>query len=221
MKNLLRAAAIAVASTALVAGGTVTGAQAAPGDVANIAVQDAALYGYKGATTKLIPVALNSNRTYVYATVNVNGIPVASNVFVSTSGFTYQQAWGAGVVTLSNLKDRSNATLPSQSVTGGSNAFSVRYGVEGSSGIKVRKKGKKLTFRVKARYIDSRGVPVGIRRATIQVHKKGKWRTLKNLKLKSNGTRTYKRSDKSKRKYRLVVKTTSTYQGGSTRGLRI
>ena len=219
MKNLFRAAAIAVASTALVAGGTVTGAQAATGDFANIAVQDAALYGYKGATTKLIPVALNSNLTYVYATVNVNGVPVANNVYVGSSGFTYQQAWGAGVVTLSNLRDSSTAS--GQPVVGGSNAFSVRYGVEGTSGIKVRKKGKKLTFRVKARYIDNRGVAVGIRRATIQVHKKGKWRTLKNLKLKSNGTRTYKRSDKSKRKYRLVVKTTSVYQGGSTRGLRI
>ena len=219
MKNLFRAAAIAVASTALVAGGTVTGAQAAPGDVANIAVQNTSLYGFKGASTKLIPVALNSNRTYLYATVNVNGVPVAGDVFVGSNGFTYQQAWGAGIVTLTGLKDRSGAT--GQPVLGGSNAFAVRYGVESSSGIKVRKKGKKLTFRVKARYIDNRGLPVGIRRATIQVHKKGKWRTLKNLKLKSNGTRTYKRSDKSKRKYRLVVKTTSVYQGGSTSGLRI
>jgi hypothetical protein len=217
MKNLLRAAAIAVASTALVAGATTT-ATAAPGDSASIGVAPVTLNGFKGTTSKVVPVTLQTSRptlTIVYATVNVNGTPVGQAT-VTSSGFIYQQAWGAGTVTLTGLTDSRR-----QAVAGASNAFPVRYGVEGSSGIHVRKKGKKLTFRVKARYIDNRGVAVGIRRATIQVHKKGKWRTLKNVRLKANGTRTYKRSDSKKRKYRLVVKTTGLYQGGSTKGLRI
>ena len=211
MKNLLRAAAIAVASTALVAGGTVTAAQAAPGDVANIGVQDTALNGYKGTTSKVIPVALTSNRTYVYATVNVNGVPVAGNVFVSSSGFIYQQAWGAGVVTLTGLKDGSGSTA--QAVAGGSNAFTVRYGVNVSDGAQIRKRGKKLTFKVKVRYVNAAGSLTGIRRAKLQAKKGSKWRTVKNVKLKTNGTRTVKLSDKKKRNYRIVVDTTSVYAG--------
>ncbi|MFC5677211.1 hypothetical protein [Aeromicrobium endophyticum] len=211
MKNLLRAAAIAVASTALVAGGTVTGAQAAPGDVANIGVQDAALNGYKGTTSKVIPVALSSNRTYVYATVNVNGVPVAGDVFVSSSGFIYQQAWGAGVVTLTGLKDRSGPT--GQAVAGGSNAFTVRYGVNVSDGAQIKKRGKKLTFKVKVRYINAAGGLTGVRKAKLQAKKGSKWRTVKNVKLKKNGTRTVKLSDKKKRNYRIVVATTPTYAG--------
>jgi len=220
MKTLLRAAAIAVASTALVAGGAVTtGASAAPGDTASIGVADTALNGFKGTTTKVIPVTLTSNRTAVYATVVVNGVPVAGDVFVGSTGFTYQQAWGPGVVTLTALKDRSGPT--GQPVAGGSNPFTVRYGVDLSSRIQVQKRGKKLTFKLKAKYIDNRGVSVGLRKATIQVKKGSKWKTLKNVSLKSNGTRTYKTSSKKKRNYRLLIKTTSTVQGGNTRPVKL
>jgi hypothetical protein len=211
MKILLRAAAIAVASTALVAGGTVTGAQAAPGDFANIGIQDTALNGYKGTTSKLVPVALNSNRTAVYATVNVNGVPVAGDVFVSSSGFLYQQAWGAGVVTLTGLKDRSGPS--GQAVAGGSNAFTVRYSVNQADGARITKRGKKLTFKVKVRYVNAAGSLTGVRKAKLQAKKGRKWRTVKNVKLKANGTRTVKLSDRKKRNYRIVVDTTSVYAG--------
>ena len=211
MKNLLRAAAIAVASTALVAGGTVTAAQAAPGDSASIGVQDTALNGFKGTTSKVIPVTLTSNRTAVYATVNVNGVPVAGDVFVSSSGFIYQQAWGAGVVSLSNLKDRSGAA--GQAVAGGSNPFTVRYGLSLDNGAKITKRGKKLTFKVKLRYVNAAGGLTGLRKAKLQAKKGSKWRTVKNVKLKKNGTRTVKISDRKKRSYRLVIKPTGVYEG--------
>lgn len=215
MKNLLRAAAIAVASTALVATGSVTGAHAAPGDSASIAIQDTALNRFKGTTSKVIPVALTSNRTAVYATVNVNGVPVAGDVFVSSSGFTYQQAWGAGVVSLSNLKDRAGAT--GQPVAGGSNAFTVRYGLSLDNGARITKRGKKLTFRVKVRYVNAAGGLTGVRKAKLQARKGSKWRTVKNITLKKNGTRTVKLSDRKKRHYRLVIKPTSTHEGTTYR----
>jgi hypothetical protein len=94
----------------------------------------------------------------------------------------------------------------------------IRYGIDYKSKIRVNKRGKKLTFRLTARYINNAGKPVGIRKATIQVKKGGTWKTLKNVKLKSNGTGKYKRSDKKKRQYRMVIKTTNTYLGGNTRG---
>jgi len=222
MKTLLRAAAIAVASTALVAGGS-TVATAAPGDTASISVPDTALNGFKGTTSKVIPVTLASNLRAVYATVTVNGVVVDNNAFVGQTGFTYQQAWGPGVVTLTDLRDRSRISgggNPGREVAGASNAFTVRYGVDLSSQIRVTKRGKKLTFKVKAKYIDNRGKSVGIRKATIQVKKSGKWKTLKNVSLKKNGTRTYKTSSSKKRNYRLLIKTTSTYAGGNSTGTR-
>jgi hypothetical protein len=95
------------------------------------------------------------------------------------------------------------------------------YPLDYKSKIRVQKRGKKLTFRLTARYRDDAGNPVGIRRATIQVLKKGKWRTLKHVHLKSNGTGKYKRSDGKKRKYRMLIKPTSLYQGGQTRSVKI
>jgi predicted phage tail protein len=89
------------------------------------------------------------------------------------------------------------------------------YPVDPRTEIRVRKLGKKLTFKIKARYINDAGQRVGIRRATIQVKRGGNWRTVKRVKLNSKGRATYKRSDKKKRLYRLVIKATSVYQGGT------
>jgi hypothetical protein len=144
MKNLLRAAAISVASTALVAGGA-TVATAAP------------------------------------------SAPTAASSTVTTAGTV------------------STAAFP----------------MDPKSKIRVNKRGSKLKFRLTARYINQVGQPVGVRRATIQVHKKGKWRTLKNVRLNSEGRGSYKRTDGKKRKYRMLVKPTSLYVGGVTPSFKI
>jgi hypothetical protein len=146
MKNLLRAAAISVASTALVAGGA-TVATAAP------------------------------------------AAPAATTSTVSAAGSV------------------SAAAMP--------------YGLDPVSKIRIQKRGSKLKFRLTARFIDDAGQHRGIRRATIQVHKKGKWRTLKNVRLNTEGRGSYKRTDGKKRKYRMVVKPTSLYQGGVSRSIKI
>lgn len=211
MKSFLRLAAITLASTALVAGVGSVPATAAPGDSASIAIGPATLGTFKGATSTRIPVTFTASRpnlTAVQATVNVNGVPVANGVYVDSSGFNYQQAWGAGVVTLTNLTDFGN-----QAVAGGSNAAQVRYGINQFDGAPIKKRGKKLTFKVKIRYINASGRPVGVRKVALQIKKGSKWKTVKNIKLKKNGTRTVKRTDKKKRSYRLVVKSTSLYTG--------
>ncbi|MFI5430273.1 hypothetical protein [Aeromicrobium sp. UC242_57] len=41
---------------------------------------------------------------------------------------------------------------------------------------------------------------------------------MKTVRLNSKGKATYKRSDKKKRPYRMVVKTTNLIKGGTTRG---
>lgn len=147
MKNLLRSAAIAVASTALVAGGATA----------------ATAQGSSPAATSASDVSTTAN--------------------VST------------------------AVAP--------------YPIDYKSKIRVKKVGKKLTFRFTARYRDDAGRPVGIRKVTLQVLKKGKWRTQKNVKLNRKGTGTYKRTDGKKRKYRMVIKPTSLYQGGRTVSVKI
>ena len=95
------------------------------------------------------------------------------------------------------------------------------YRIHGSTGVRYIKRGKKITFKLKARYVDDAGNVVGIRRAKIEIFKGGKWKTAKNVKLKSNGTGKYKRSDKKRHKYRMTITATSVYQGGSTFSFKI
>lgn len=229
MKTLLRAAAIAVASTALVAGGT-TAATAAPGDTAavtGVSLGETATYFSSTPVTGTVSVA--GGITSLKATVNVNGVPLPAPVTINinasngVNGFYYDRAWGNGVVSLTNFiasgRD-AQGFFSNRAVPGPANSVLIRYAVDTRSSIKVTKRGKKLTFKLKARYINNTGGAVGIRKATIQVKKNGTWKTLKNVKLKSNGTGTYKKSDSKKRNYRLLIKTTSSIQGGNTTGTR-
>lgn len=213
MKTLLRAAAITFASTALVAGGAVTtGAVAAPGDSASVTIQPVTLATSKYATTTSVPVSVATSRTNlssIVATVTVNGVPKA-DVSLSrfSTLFSYQQAWGAGIVALTNFRETNG-----QPVAGASNQVNFRYGVNSADGAQIRKVGKKLTFKIKVRYIGANLRPVGIRKVTLQVKRGSKWRTVKKVNLKKNGTKTVKATEKKKRHYRIVVKDTSLYQG--------
>lgn len=231
MKTVLRLAAIAAASTALVAGGAITtAATAAPGDGigATIAIQPGFTSGYPRSATTQVATGITSTTpgvTYssLRATVTLNGVPVNTNVFVSPgSGFTYQRAWGIGVVALTNVVASGTDTRPGSSgtffnkpVAVAPNGAQVSYGLDYRTEVQVRKRGKKLTFKVKARYIDNTGKPVRVSKATVQVKKGSKWKTLKKVKLKSNGTATFKKSDKKKRTYRLVIPQTGTHQGAT------
>lgn len=232
MKNLLRMAAISVASVALVAGNA-TSATAVPGDNAVVTaatIQPSVLSGFASTSSTYIPGAFayaapgSTSTPYgLKATVNVNGVPVAYGVPISSNGFTYQRAWGAGAVTLNGftLSGYDSRPVPNRGaytdrpVAGASNTAQIRYGLDYRTEIRVNKRGKKLTFKVKARYINNAGRPVRVNKATVQVKKGSKWKTLKHVKLKKNGTGSFKKSDKKKRQYRLVIKQTGTYQGAT------
>jgi hypothetical protein len=146
MKNLLRSAAIAVASTALVAGGA-TAATAAP-----------------TATATTTSVAASSSDVTVAA---------------------------------------------------------APYGLDYKSKLRATKRGSKIKFRFTARFRDDAGNPVGIRKVTLKIKRGGKWRTLKNVKLKSNGTGSYNYTKKKRYNYKMVIKPTALYQGGETRPFKI
>ncbi len=149
MKNLLRSAAIAVASTALVAGGA-TAATAAP---------------------------------------------VATTSATSTTV----------------------AAAPAGSVS----AAVAPYGLDYKSKLRATKRGSKIKFRFTARFRDDAGNPVGIRKVTLKIKKGKKWRTLKNVTLKTNGTGSYKYTKKKRYNYKMVIKPTALYQGGETRPFKI
>lgn len=128
----------------------------------------------------------------------------------------------AGGATVATAAPTSTAAASSAvSATGDVSAAAAPYQMDPQSKIRVNKRGSKLKFRLTARFLDDAGRPIGVRRATIQVHKKGKWRTLKNVRLNTEGRGSYKRTDGKKRKYRMLVKPTSLYVGGVTKSLKI
>ncbi|MET0468205.1 MAG: hypothetical protein ABWZ87_05655 [Aeromicrobium sp.] len=124
-------------------------------------------------------------------------------------------ASGAVSATASSSANTVEAAAPVTATAPVSSAVAP-YPLNYKSKLRAQKRGKKITFRLVARYTDDAGNGIGIRRATLQVKKGGKWKTVKHVKLKSNGTGKYKRTDKKKRNYRMVIKATSLYQGGRT-----
>lgn len=230
MKTLLRFATITVASAALVAGGA-TAATAAPGDnaaITTVKLKSGATY-YKTSNFISGTVAASapgSSSFYgIKATVTVNGKVVKTGASVYQNGVYFDRAWGSGTVRLINFTASGFDTRPGnvgayydRPIPAPANATRVRYAVESGSGLKVTKRGKKMTFKLKATYRDKSEKRKSAKRATIQVKKSGKWKTLKNVKLNSKGKATYKRKDGKKRQYRMVIKTTNTLQGATTRG---
>jgi len=137
-------------------------------------------------------------------------IAVASTALVAGMSASATAAPTADSVAASRLSSASTTTIAI-----------APYPVDPKSKIRVLKRGKKLTFRLTARFVDDAGTPVAIRKATIQILRGSKWKTLKNLNLNSSGRATYKRTDGKKRKYRMLIKPTALYQGGNTTSVRI
>lgn len=230
MKKMLRIATIAAASAALVAGGT-TSATAVPGDnnaVTVFKLKSGAL-PYKTSnfvSGKVVVSAPSSSSFYgLKATVTVNGKTVATKVPIYQNGYYHDRKWGAGLVRLKSFTASGYDVRPGhtgayydRAIKAPSNVVRIRYAVEPSSGLKVTKRGKKLTFKATATYRDKAEKRRSAKKAVIQVKKGGKWKTLKTVKLNSKGKATYKKSDKKKRQYRMKIKTTSLLLGGTTRG---
>jgi hypothetical protein len=225
MRTITRVLATAAASTALVVSGA-TVATAAPGAetaVTTIKLKPTATY-YKTSNMVRGKVAVTGASDFyrLTATLNINNKAVAHNVPIyaytdGTQGFYYNRRWGAGTLKLNNFKV-SGPGYTDVRIGSVSNGVRIRYAIESSSGLRVTKKGKKLTFKVTATYRDNREKRRSPGRATIQVKKSGKWKTLKTVKLNSKGKATYKKSDGKKRQYRMKISTTTKIKGGTTRG---
>ncbi|KQX74559.1 MULTISPECIES: hypothetical protein [Aeromicrobium] len=130
-------------------------------------------------------------------------------------------AGGATAATAAPAAASTAATTTTAAASPSGTVTAAGFPLDQKSKIRVKKVGKKLTFRLTARFLNEFGQPVGIRKATIQVLKGRKWKTLKNVKLNSNGRGNYKKTDGKKRKYRMLIKPTSLYDGGVTRSVRI
>lgn len=161
--------------------------------------------------------------TSAKAQVTVNG-KVRGTVDVYEPGFYYPGSWGAGVVRLGPVTitgyDYTTGSAVATTFTDPkvSNTFRVRQGVKGN--LKIVRKGKKLTFKVTVKR-QTGTAWVGGTKAIVQYKKGKKWKNVKVVKVNSKGVAKFKRTQKSKRTYRLLVKTTNTVQGGTSTGFKI
>ncbi|SKB07857.1 hypothetical protein [Aeromicrobium choanae] len=176
-----------------------------------------------------------TGNTYVPAAINYNvpdgwsSIPTAR---LSKSGRTANvdlfdgtsvripSAWGAGVYRVDNITFRRYDGTATH-VAPNSLTFRVRKGLNPSGGIRIVRKGSKVTFKVQKIRAFNGARYTALPKATVQVKKGKKWKTLKTVKLNKYGSRTFKIKHKSKRKYRLYIKTTTSVQGGATGAIRI
>lgn len=149
-------------------------------------------------------------QTIVTSEVRVNNV-YRGLARVYPNGVAIPGKYGPGRVVLSNTRVYADGVNQSSFTPKASNAFYFRRDTFGK--FKVRHKGKKVTMSVRAQIRGSNGQRASAGRAYIQYAKKGKWKTLKKVKLNSKGNGKYKYSTKSKRKYRLVVKKTTQVQG--------
>ncbi|MFY0409440.1 hypothetical protein [Solicola sp. PLA-1-18] len=143
------------------------------------------------------------------------------NLSISTGrgSFTYYNGYGRGARQVGPLYyyAANGAYLGSENVN---RTFYVRSAVKGK--LKVRSTGssKRAKANVKI-WSSSKKKYISAKRVKLQVLSGGTWRTKKTIKLNKKGTGYYSFRSSSKKKYRVLIKTTSTIQGAKTRGIRI
>jgi len=128
-------------------------------------------------------------------------------------------SWGAGVYRFDNITFRtySGATYLAPNAVN----FRVRQGLYSGGGLRIVRKGSKLTFKVQKVRSFTGTKYVRVKTATVQVKKGKKWKKLKTVKLNKKGNKNFSIKKKGKRKYRLVIKTTNTVQGAKTGAIKI
>lgn len=173
--------------------------------------------------------------TYIPATVDYNvpdgwssiptarltkGSRVSTVKLFSGTSVRIPSAWGAGVyrldrITFEHYTDNTTYVAPK------SVSFRVREGLDPRGGIRIERRGSKVTFKLKAIRSFNGSKHVALRKATVQVKKGKKWKTFKTVKLNKKGSKNFSVRKKSKSRYRLYVKTTATVEGGTTRSIRV
>lgn len=165
------------------------------------------------------------NLKHINADVYVNGKKKQTIRLYGTTTRTYwKRSVGNGKTQLRNLRAYGWFTSnPSQDVSFAlptrSNTVQVRRDiVRHQAHLKLTRKSGRLTARAigwRAYQPKGKATRVG-KTVALQRHSKGKWRTIKRIKInaKGNGKTTFR--VKKKFKYRIKVPTTSTIQGAST-----
>lgn len=135
---------------------------------------------------------------------------------------------GAGVSQLRNIRaagyyydanyNRVNFTLPPAS----SNAFQIRRTIDSSAVLKLRKSGSKIRVSgSKWRAIQPNGRWARVSQVLVQKKSGRKWKTIKKVRPKSNGSFKFTYRSGKRANYRALVKTTTSLQGGATRNVKI
>jgi hypothetical protein len=135
---------------------------------------------------------------------------------------------GAGAAKLRNIRavgyyydanyNRVNFSLPA----GASNVFSIRRSIDSSALLQLRKSGSKINVKgTKWRAIQPNGRWARVSQVYVQKKSGSKWKTIKKVRPKKNGSFKFTYRNGKKAKYRAMVKTTSSLQGGATRTIRL
>lgn len=154
------------------------------------------------------------------ARLSAKGRSQHNTVYDTSYGVRIPSAWGAGVYRFDNFTFKRNDGTATHVAPNAVN-FRVRKGLYYKGGIRIVRKGSKLTFKVHNIKAFSGTKYTPLKKATVQVKKGKKWKTLKTVKLNKKGSKNFSIKKKGKRKYRLFIKTTTTVQGGATGAIRI
>ncbi len=227
------------AAVALGFGGAVAAASPAsaapptpnPVQVTGVAISEAAI-GSSTSVYAKTAVTVNAHPTatswYAYADVYVNGVLRAGDRMIASNSASLSTYWpraaGTGTVQLRNLRVTSygsgwSATKVAQAAV--SNVAPVRSTVYFLAGLRINKKGTKLTAKAqKMKYYRADGSFASLGKVALQRFKKGKWRGFKKIKLNAAGNGKIKFKQSKKMKYRLFVPTTASLYGGYTKGTK-
>ncbi len=135
---------------------------------------------------------------------------------------------GAGAAKLRNIRaagyyydanyNRVNFTL----APAASNVFNIRRTIDSAAVLKLRKSGSKIRISgTKWRAIQPNGRWARVSQVIVQKKVGRKWKTVKKVRPKSNGSFKFSYRSGKKAKYRAYVKTTTSLQGGTTNTIRI
>lgn len=153
------------------------------------------------------------------AEVRVNGAYKGlANLYAG--GIYYTGSWGSGTVRLGPVHYYSYDTHTDQVAQQYSNYFRIRQGVKWANS-PITKRGSKLTFKLKKFRTFTGTRWVSAKRVKLQAKNGKKWRTVRNVKLNKKGNKVVRLTSKSKRKYRVLIPTTSRIQGSATGAKKI
>ncbi|TCI99522.1 hypothetical protein [Aeromicrobium sp. IC_218] len=146
----------------------------------------------------------------------------------NSSNVSFPRSSGAGVAQIRNIKawgyyySADYSTRTTFGLTATSNVFQIRRTIDSSALLKLRKSGSKIRVSgTKWRAIQPNGRWARVSQVLVQKKSGRKWKTIKKVRPKSNGSFKFSYRSSKKANYRALVKTTTSLQGGATRNVKI